>query len=165
MTMTIKELADEIGVSKQAIQKRINNLPTNQQPTLVGGRYILNHELVEKIKGMYRESADGEASEIRQHSDNDQQPTDNYLLSVIDDLKKDKKELFSSMIAKDSQLSELQKLLDQQQQLTLQANKKIEQLETSQQDKEILPKKEVPDLEEVKTGVPPKKSFWKRLFP
>ena len=44
-------------------------------------------------------------------------------------------------------------------------NKKIEQLDTAQQDEDIISKKEVPDLEEVEPDPSPKKSFWKRLFP
>lgn len=156
MTMTIKELADELGVSKQAIQKRINNLPTNQQPTKVGGRYILSKEVVNTISKQY--AGNNVDMEVNQQSTEDY-VGDNPLSEVVADLKLDKIELFSSMKMKDKQIETLQKLLDQQQQLTLQANIKIKELETTLTETE-----EVENEEEVSTEEQTKKSFWQRLF-
>jgi len=163
MKKTIKELADELGVSKQAIQKRINNLPTNQQPTMVGGRYLLNEELVEIIRSQYKEDENGRV-------EFSQQPTtanvvDNVLAEVVEDLKKDKIELFDSMKEKDKQIDRLQKLLDQQQVLTLQANKKIAELETTLNvEEENVRSKESSDDIKKEGKEPEKKSFFARLF-
>jgi len=64
--------------------------------------------------------------------------------------------------SKDQQIERLQKLLDQQQILTLQANKKIEQLETEleKEDKNETSKE---TSDKTKTANE-KKSFWKKLF-
>lgn len=51
MNMTIKELSDELGVSKQAIRKHINQLPPTFTVTKENGVYILNPSVVEYIKG------------------------------------------------------------------------------------------------------------------
>jgi len=90
---TIKQLADEIGVSKQAIQKRINNLPTNQQPTKVGGKYVVSKDLADKIKSFYN-STDNRDNPKKE---NVAYVGDNFKMSVdliIDDLKMDKKQIF-----------------------------------------------------------------------
>lgn len=125
---TIKQLADELGVSKQAIQKRINNLPNNQQPSKVGGKYVLSEDLVAKIKSFYI----GFDNCDNQQEENTDNVGDNYNMSVnviINDLKMDKEYLQSELSIRNTQIEKLQKLLDQQQILTLQANKKIEELE------------------------------------
>ena len=64
--------------------------------------------------------------------------------------------------SKDKQIERLQKLLDQQQILTLQANKKIEQLET-ELEKEDKTERSKETSDETKTANE-KKSFWKKLF-
>jgi len=160
MTMTIKELADELGVSKQAIQKRINNLPTNQQPEKVGGRYVLDKDVVATIRSHY--NGEGPVTE------DNQQPTekdvvDNTLVAVVEDLKLDKIELFNSMKMKDKQIETLQKLLDQQQQLTLQANIKIKELETTLTETEPVYEETPADKPDIKEE-PIKKTFWQRFF-
>lgn len=153
---TIKQLADEIGVSKQAIQKRINNLPDNQQPTLVGGKYIISEELAYKIRDFYLNSKKDNQPDTR--NDN---IGDNYKInldSIIKDLKKDKKNLSVELFEKNKQIEKLKKLLDQQQVLTLQANKKIEALELKV---EASDDQEPPLKESIQDE---KKSFWARWF-
>jgi len=177
---TIKQLADEIGVSKQAIQKRINNLPTNQQPTKVGGKYVVSKDLADKIKSFYN-STDNRDNPKKE---NVTYVGDNFKMSVdliIDDLKMDKKQLQSELSIKNSQIEKLQKLLDQQQILTLQANKKIEELELKSNEKETQKKendfsftKDIEEKEEQKveessvdknvSGTIDKKNFWTRWF-
>jgi len=166
---TIKQLADEIGVSKQAIQKRINNLPNNQQPTKVGGKYLLSDDLANKIKEFYTDSDNRD----NQQKENTTNVGDNYNLSVdliIDDLKMDKKQLQSELSIKNNQIEKLQKLLDQQQILTLQANKKIEELELKSNESESQ-KKENNERKEEEFSVEKnmeettdKKNFWTRWF-
>jgi len=177
---TIKQLADELGVSKQAIQKRINNLPDNQQPIKVGGKYVLSQELVIKIRSFYANPS---------NADNQSKSTsanigDNHNVSidlVINDLKMDKKQLQSELSIKNNQIEKLQKLLDQQQILTLQANKKIEELELKNNESERQKKendfsfkKDQEEKQEQKveessakknmTGVSEKKNLWARWF-
>jgi len=117
---TIKELADELNISKQALQKRINKLPDNQKPKKVGGKFKINTEL----QGYFYEIFGKQ-----QPSDNQVVEIDNPLSEVVTDLKKDKKDLLNRLEIKEKEMERMQKLLDQQQQLTLQSNKQIEQLQ------------------------------------
>ena len=47
---TIKQLADELGISKQAVTKRIDNLGCRDELSMVGGQFQINTETEEKIK-------------------------------------------------------------------------------------------------------------------
>ena len=51
MGKTIKQIADELGISKQAITKRIENLGCRSELVMVGGQFQINEETEEKIKG------------------------------------------------------------------------------------------------------------------
>ena len=42
---TIKELADELGISKQAVRKYFNKLPSTMIPTKEKGKYILSLDI------------------------------------------------------------------------------------------------------------------------
>ena len=111
---TIKELAEELGVSKQRIQQIIAKLPTSKMPNKVGNKYVLNKKDIYNIKvlmGVERDnfSASESANKIVDY--------DIYL------------DVLNSSKEKDEQLKLMQKLLDQQQQLTLQANQQIEKLQ------------------------------------
>lgn len=156
MEKTIKQLADELGVSKQAIQKRLKKLPDNQQPTKVNGTYLLNDSVVSTIRKAYLKGKEGDNLSTNQQPTSDNVGDNLIFKEVIADLKNDKINLFDSIKEKDDQIKQLQKLLDQQQVLTLQANKKIEQLELTL---------EQTDEEELKMDERvSKNSFWSKLF-
>ncbi|EOS8056656.1 DUF536 domain-containing protein [Enterococcus hirae] len=111
---TIKELAEDLGVSKQAIRKYFNKLPTELTPKLIGGKYVISIKAQEFIK----------------NSINQINAVDTEVGSSVDSI------LLSELKEKNKQINYLQttietqqKLLDQQQQLTLQANKQIEKLQ------------------------------------
>lgn len=42
---TLKELADELGVSKQAVRKHFDKLPPTLVPTKENGKYLLSLEI------------------------------------------------------------------------------------------------------------------------
>ena len=44
MGKTIKQIADELGISKQAITKRIDNLGCRSELVMVGGQFQINEE-------------------------------------------------------------------------------------------------------------------------
>ncbi|MFS1106375.1 hypothetical protein [Enterococcus faecalis] len=50
MNLTIRELADELGVTKQAIRKRLDNLPNNLEVTKDNGVYTLNSDVVDFLR-------------------------------------------------------------------------------------------------------------------
>lgn len=153
MEKTIKELADELGVSKDKVKYQARKLPSKLTTKKSGVTY-LNKEAIAIIK----QNLVGSYNQV----ENDVLPTE----LLIKQLKKSN-ELLSE---KDKQIEKLQdsqkmfqKLLDQQQILTLQANKKIEQLEIQLSTEEIPPdhpsKKSNADVAPEKS-----KGFFSRLF-
>jgi len=122
--LSVRELANELNISKQAVHKKINQLPAKLTPKKVNGAYRLSPKVVAAIKDLTDSSP----------TDNqlDNQPVDGEVVAlkmVIEELKKDKEQLYKQLDQKDTQLGQVQKLVDQQQQLTLQANKQNERLQ------------------------------------
>jgi len=111
---TIKELAEEFDVSKQAIQQRLTSQFRQDYVVKVDKRLYINNEGYLKIKAFYRQDFDKERQEEQSIKDNEN-VHDERLFEIIKNLQNDNKELH--------------KLLDQQQQLTLQSNKQIESLQ------------------------------------
>lgn len=115
---TIKELAEEFHVSKQAIRKRLSaDFRENYVQTVTRNGV---KTLVVSYKGYWL---------LRQHflgsnttGNQVETVTSNDENSIIDFLHEQLQE-------KDTQIKQMQKLLDQQQQLTLQANQQIEKLQ------------------------------------
>ncbi|WP_099045223.1 MarR family transcriptional regulator [Leuconostoc citreum] len=112
---TIRELADELGVSKQRIQQIIAKLSPSKTPNKDGNRYVLNARDVKNIKGfMGFENDPSSTSE----STNRLVDYDVYL-DVINSIK-EKDEQIKSLLEVQKQT---QNLLDQQQRLALQDKK------------------------------------------
>lgn len=114
-TISVKKLSEELGISKQAIHKRMEQLPTRFQPKKIDGVYELTAETADAIRNSKKESTAVNQPEV-DHVD--------ALRMQINELKEDKKRLYG-------QLDQFQTLLDQQQQLTLQSNQQIQQLQLS----------------------------------
>lgn len=124
MTFTVRELAEELGVSKQAIHKKINQLPSELTPKKLEGDYQLTEEIADSIRASVKN-----ATTVNQPVN---QPVDGEvgaLKMMIKVLKEEKDKLYDQLERKDEQLSQLQKLVNQQQQLTLQANHHNERLQ------------------------------------
>ncbi|EGP5130082.1 HTH domain-containing protein [Enterococcus faecium] len=111
---TIKELAEELGVSKQAIRKYFDKLPTKLTPKLIGGKYVISAKAQEFIRNNINQT-----NEVDTEVDSS---VDNIL---VKELKEKNKQIEHLQNVIETQ----QKLLDQQQQLTLQANQQIEKLQ------------------------------------
>ena len=124
MTFTVRELAEELVVSKQAIHKKINQLPSELTPKKLEGDYQLTEEIADSIRASVKN-----ATTVNQPVN---QPVDGEvgaLKMMIKELKEEKAKLYDQLERKDEQLSQLQKLVNQQQQLTLQANRQNERLQ------------------------------------
>jgi len=137
---TIKELADDLGVTKQTVQYHYKLLPDKEKQVSDTGKILLNKGLQAFL------SAKIDKNNTVKSANNTAKKQFNF-----EEIQLLKKELNN----KDKIISELlesqknfQKLLDQQQVLTLQANQKIEQLELAQTESE---EKE-------------KLTLWQRLF-
>ena len=151
---TIKELADEWGITKQTIQYHIKFLPTENRQKNDSGITVLTLEEQRIIKKRIKRKDKNKQTENRQK--NDKKQTENrqekltvnsVLLEQVSDLKE--------------QNNDLRKLLDQQQRLSLQDKKLLEEykseinelkaLKMPQEDKKEKDKKENQSQEEVQT--------------
>jgi len=122
---TIKELAEEIGVSKTAISKKVTETQKKKWFTKIGNQFVISEEGQKVIKSMFISDKKNQSQTDKQTSfrNNENQVYDSYFYQ-------------EQLLAKDKQIDMLQKLLkeqqnllDQQQRLTLQTNKQIEQLQ------------------------------------
>lgn len=155
-TISVKELSEELGISRQAIHKRIEQLPARFQPKKVDGVYELTAEIADAIRVFKKSSTTVNQPAVDEVD---------ALKMQISELKEDKKRLYG-------QLDQFQILLDQQQQLTLQSNQQIQQLQlsvtkqsednTSQKDSYV-PNAASEEKTEIETPEI-KKGFFSRLF-
>ncbi len=120
MSKTIKQIADELGVSKTAIRNKIKQSEkqfAEFAETVCGVIYI--NEIGESfIKQAFIKSSEKQFTESIAETNSDMFAVLKQLEAVIDMLKVELSE-------KNKQIAELQKLLDQQQQLQLQQQKAI----------------------------------------
>ena len=123
-TFTVRELAEELGISKQAVHKKINQLPTELTPKKVDGAYQLTHEIANFI----RDSGKIPAT-VNQPVNQLINGEVDALKMMIKELQEEKEKIYGQLEKKDIQVDHLQKLIDQQQQLTLQANRQNERLQ------------------------------------
>jgi len=162
-TISVKELSEELGISRQAVYKRINQLPISSQPKKIDGVYKLTAPIIDLIRNFEDVSTDLTTND---------NPMVVMMETRINELKEVQKKLYEQLDQKDKQLHQFQTLLDQQQRLTLQTNKQIEQLqlESSKNAEEDTSQKEPyisnPATEEKKnTEISEvKKGFFSRLF-
>ncbi len=127
---TVREVAFDLGVSKTRVLKIINNLPKRKKPKFVGNKYLLNDENIFDISCFITNIES-------KRNDNLDIDFDNLVIEnqqqVIEILKEQNK-------TKDLQIEQLQKLLENQQILSL----------NEQKEKQLL-------LESMKV------SFWKKI--
>ena len=155
---TIKELAEEIGVSKTAINNNVTPIMREQFFSKVGNRFEINEEGQDVIKAMFTEDiiknekletkTQTSQTESKKTSDKSKKTqtktkltttkpktsetsqTDVYLKNELPEKAMSIINNYQDQIKeKDQQLSELHNLLNQQQQLTLQSNQHIQQLQ------------------------------------
>ena len=130
---TIKELADELGVSKQNLQYHVKFLPTKKRQKNESGIVVLNIEEQMFISGRIKKNKAkdiNDETKKRQKNINDETKKrqknndvfafNNHLLKEIIDLKEVNKQLLESQ-------KQTQNLLDQQQRLALQDKKLLEE--------------------------------------
>lgn len=111
---TIRELADELGVSKQAIWQKIKrdaSIDLRQFTSTKGNTVYVNVDGQKIIKSMFKNDS---STKERQHKDDvDTQNEVKFLRNLVSEIQSEKKELH--------------KLLDQQQRLALQDKKLLEE--------------------------------------
>jgi len=152
---TIKELADEIGVSKTAINKKVEasnneNLKKNHF-SKNGNKFLIDEIGQDIIRSMFFDS-DGLNRKPNVFENENQEVGE--IFDIITFLKGRLLVADKQNEAQNKQIADLKVLLDQQQQLTLQSNKQIEQLQqqsvltTQKQETEVEQKEEKNNLNE-----------------
>ena len=150
-TFTVRELAEELGISRQAVHKKINQLPTELTPKKVDGAYQLTHEIANFI----RDSGKIPAT-VNQPVNQLINGEIDALKMMIKELQEEKEKIYGQLEKKDIQVDHLQKLIDQQQQLTLQANRQNERLQLQLQ---FFQEKD-DEVEKEETDSPERKKWW-----
>ena len=130
---TIKELADELGDSKQNLQYHVKFLPTKKRQKNESGIVVLNIEEQMFISGRIKKNKAKDINDEtkkgqknindetkKRQKNNDVFAFNNHLLKEIIDLKEVNKQLVESQ-------KQTQNLLDQQQRLALLDNKLLEE--------------------------------------
>ena len=159
MTKTVKNLADELKVSRQYIHKVINLLPEDCQPTKIDNKYIITDEVEKNIKGYMKK--DHTSSSTRKPRKLDDEV---YSLQQerIADLKEQNSFYEEQIKALQKQLENSQRLVDQEQQLHLSDQKRIEKLEQpdKEQKTDTIQNNSVDNQQQNQS----KKGFFKRFF-
>ncbi|HCI1201207.1 TPA: DUF536 domain-containing protein [Enterococcus faecium] len=129
---TIKELAEELGVSKTAINKKVSDENRKLWFSKIGNKFVINETGQKTIKSMFfnenensNQQLVGEKTKTENHKNANQVPE----LEVLSLLEQQLNQKDMQLQEKDEQIKQMQKLLDHQQQLTLQANQQIEKLQ------------------------------------
>lgn len=104
--LTIKDLAEEIGVSKVAINKKVEHLGIKDQLTKAGNRYLLSDEQADLIRGAFKYRTEMDTPTTDQGDTKQDEMTTEALLKVIDTLTE-------QLAEKDKQLNRLYDLLSE----------------------------------------------------
>ena len=182
---TIKELADELGVSKTAINKKVTDRERKLWFAKIGNKFVINENGQKAIKQMF--SSDNEKRESKTENlerkpnsqtenfqnDNENNADIKYILDIIEYQKEQIKDLQNTKDEQFKQLSNMQNLLDQQQRLALQDKKLLEEYKAENDSLKALKMpaegrqagnqpQEVPNVVEETTEAPKKWwQFWK----
>ena len=147
---TIRELADELGVSKTAINKKVSDSERKQWFSKNGNRFLVNEDGQKAIRKMFSSGIDNHKSKTENTYQQPESKTENfenanlkhsdinylndiikYQNAQIEDLKETKSQHFK-------QLNQMQNLLDQQQRLALQDKKLLEEYKAEIKDLKAL---------------------------
>lgn len=136
---TIKELADELGVSKTAINKKVTDRKRKLWFAKIGNKFVINEDGQKSIKRMFERVTENQESQTENLEQKSNSQTENlrnnnennadikYILDIIEYQKEQIKDLQNTKDEQFKQLSNMQNLLDQQQRLALQDKKLLEE--------------------------------------
>ena len=125
--LTINKLAEKLGVSRPTIY---NNVPENMSFTKIDGVNYIDEDLEKVITDKINERRKNSKSIDKQSSNNNSELIESLNNELIY-LKKQLETKDQQLNNKDEQIKQYSKLLENQQLLALQSNKKVEELETT----------------------------------
>lgn len=137
---TVKQIADDLGVSKQAVFKKIDNLGLRKRLSKNGNQWLIDESIENTIKSAFLTTSRTTTSSS----------TGSQLVDSLVDM------LQNELEAKNKQINQLQKLLDQEQQLHMVTEQKLMLLEEKQADQKA-DQNQQPEEEA-------KENFWSRLW-
>lgn len=162
--LTVKQLADDIGVSKVAVNKKIENLGLKSALIKDGNRYLIGDDVADQVRHSFRRRQEQTTTNARKdektHSENGTESNkpgayDDVVKALTDQLAV----LTKQLEEKDRQIERLHTLMAQQNQLYLTDGRTGSTQEVDAVDAETVNQEETKD--EQKEG---KKSLWSRLF-
>ena len=106
---TIKELSEELGVSKVAISNKIKNNGLKERMVKQGNTYYLDSELEAEIIGLFKNSRK-QNNETSAGETPEQRPNSEPQTDMVEWLKSQIEELNNQLKAKDRQIENLQAL-------------------------------------------------------
>lgn len=121
MAKTIKQIADELGVSKTAVRKKIENLGLRSGLRKNGNQFAVDETQEKLIKSAFSESETQTKTETSSRTETE---TVSDLVSMLQ----------RELEAKNEQIANLQKLLDQEQQLRMVTEQKMLMIEQRDQE-------------------------------
>ena len=169
---TIKEIANAVGKSKTAIMQRIDELGLRSALQSEKNRFVVTDEVFDQIVSSFKEKSQNDAEKTQTNSQSESKTTsqsdceplgDSLRNEYIEFLKAQIEFLQTENNQKNEQITELQKLLSQEQQLRLVADQRIMMLTEAQAEQTIIENE--PEIE-VSTDVEPQPQkrwwqFWK----
>lgn len=143
MAKTIKQIAEELGVSKTAVRKKIENLGLSEKVKTNGNRIEVDERQEKLIKSAFsqKETKTANANEVSEKSE-----TLRLLSSMVSTLTEQLQEKDKQIERLQTELENAQKSVDQAQQLHAMTEQKIRLLEQKEQEQ---------------TEEPEKKHWWK----
>lgn len=169
---TVSELADILGVSRQAVNNRVKSLPEEDLDKNEKGVTVVKRSGLVKLEEIYKKTIfdDEPISEETKQRELleilvDEKNTE--ITRLYEQLKAKDAQLASKdeqMRVKDVQIAEKDKQLDQQQQLTAKAMADKETLKLELEEAKEEANQARLQVEEVQAEVGPKKGFFTRLF-
>ena len=131
-TFTIKELSELFEISRQALSKHIDKLePSMLAKNERGYKIVLRSGVLQLARNLGKQRLLDRLHESESNNTrNTNKSSENETISeLLNQLHKENEFLREQLVLKEQNNSHIQKLLDQQQQLTLQANQQVEKLQ------------------------------------
>lgn len=139
--ISIADFAKEAGVTKQAVYSRLKSQDLNKFIKLENGKKLINTKALEFFN---KSSSQSSFNQVEQGLESTEREYIESLKKQIEELQRDKQELY--------------RLLDQQQQLTAQANATIKLLQSPKEEASVIQQEKQEKQEQKKQG------FFARLF-
>lgn len=139
--ISIADFAKQAGVTKQAVYSRQKSQDLNKFIKLENGKKLINTKALELFN---KSSSQSSSNQVEQGLESTEREYIEALKKQIEELQRDKQELY--------------RLLDQQQQLTAQANATIKLLQAPKEEASVIQQEKQEKQEQKKQG------FFARLF-